>query len=143
MTRFLALAVALVATSASAQTGLGAQIGSPTGISFKVGTGEGAIAGAVGWDLEDSISAEVHYLLNERYRPDIGRDVRLFYGPGVFLDGDANDDAVIGVSLGVGLSARVLPEVDVYGLLSPRLGLLSETSVGLGGGLGVRLYFLD
>lgn len=131
-----ALAV-LVATPASAQLAIGGQVGDPTGLSLKFGQGSGAVILAVGWDLDESVSAEGHYVLRER-RLQGSRTASVFYGPGLFVrTGGPTDD--FGVSLGVGLEADVTPEIEIYGLVSPRLRLIEETDFDLGAGLGLRL----
>jgi len=144
MTRFLSALSLLVFTAApaAAQVGIGGQVGEPTGLSLKFGAGQGALAVAVGWDLDDSISAEAHYILRER-RLQGSSGARLFYGPGAFIDvqgSGRNEDVDAGVSLGVGLSAMLAREIELYGLISPRLRLVDETGFEIGGGVGLRLY---
>ena len=121
----------------AAQLSVGGQIGSPTGLSVKLGAGPGALVVAAGWDLDDSVEAEVHYLL--RSRPLQGaRRTQLFYGPGVYIDANS-PDADLGISLGVGLETLLAPEIELYGIVSPRLRLIEETAFDLGLGLGLRL----
>ena len=128
---------ALMAAPASAQLAIGGQVGDPTGLSLKFGQGRGAVLLAVGWDLDESVSAEAHYLLRSR-RVQGSNAVSLFYGPGLFVrTGGPTDD--FGVSLGVGLETPLTPDVEIYGLLSPRLQLIEETDFELGAGLGLRL----
>ena len=133
----LAALAVLLAAPASAQLAIGGQVGDPTGLSLKFGQGSGSFILAVGWDLDESISAEGHYLLRER--PLQGsRTATLFYGPGLFFrTGGPTDD--FGVSLGVGLEADLTPEIELYGLVSPRLQLIEDTDFDLGAGLGLRL----
>ena len=133
----LALLAALLAAPASAQLAIGGQVGDPTGLSLKFGEGRGAILLAVGWDLDESVSAEGHYLLRNRGLQG-SRTASLFYGPGVFFrTGGPQDD--FGVSLGVGLEADLTPEIEIYGLVSPRLQIIEDTDFDLGAGLGLRL----
>lgn len=131
------LALALVfAAPASAQFAIGGQVGDPTGLSLKFGQGAGSVILAVGWDLDESVSAEGHYLLRER-RLQGSRTASVFYGPGLFVrTGGPTDD--FGVSLGVGLEADLVPEIEIYGLVSPRLQLIEDTDFDLGAGLGLR-----
>lgn len=143
MNRFLALTCAFgifFAAAAEAQVGIGGQVGDPTGLSIKAGLGRGAIMGTVGWDLDDSITAEVHYLLRERRLSGTASDVRIFYGPGVYLRSPENGDVVFGISLGAGLGIMVAREIEIYGLISPRLQLVEQTDFDLGGGIGARIY---
>ena len=131
-------ALLLAAPPAAAQLAVGGQVGSPTGLSLAFGDGRGAVLLAVGWDLDDAVEAEGHYLLRDRRLRGSQANVRVFYGPGAFVR-SRNDDTDAGVSLGVGLSAALAPELTAYGLLSPRLQLIDETDVELGAGLGLRL----
>jgi hypothetical protein len=134
---FCALLALALAAPASAQFAIGGQVGDPTGLSLKFGQGSGSAILAIGWDLDESVSAEGHYLLRQR-RLSGSRTASLFYGPGLFLrTGGPRDD--FGVSLGVGLEARLAPELEVYGLVSPRLQIVEETDFELGAGLGLRL----
>ena len=143
MTRSLPAALALcltfsLAAPAQAQLAIGGQLGDPTGLALKVGSGSGALLLAVGWDLDDSVSAEGHYLLRNRRLRGADADVRLFYGPGVFVQaGDARTNA--GIGLGVGLETNLAREIELYGLVSPRLRLVEDTDFDLGAGVGLRL----
>ena len=134
----LAALVACLVTPAQAQLAIGGQLGAPTGLSLKAGAGRGAVLLAVGWDLDDAVSAEGHYLLRARRLQGADADIRLFYGPGVFLQaGDSRTN--VGVSLGVGLETMLTREIELYGLISPRLRLIEDTDIDLGGGVGLRL----
>lgn len=136
-------ALALLTTAPSfAQTGIGAQVGDPTGVTLKFGAGRGAVALAAGWDLGDNdteVSVEGHYFLRET-RIQGEADLALFYGPGVFFKARENRDPAFGVSFGVGLSLFATRDIEIYGLVSPRLQLIEETDFDLGGGVGARVY---
>ncbi len=136
---FTLLLCLFVSTPSDAQTAIGGQIGDPTGISIKAGQGRGAVMLAVGWDLSDSITAEAHYLLQDRRPRGSASDVRFFYGPGVFVNARDNRKTIAGISLGVGLGIMIAPEIEVYGILSPRLQLINRTDFDVGGGIGARL----
>ncbi len=140
MSRLLlaAAAAVLFAVPAHAQFAIGGQVGDPTGLALKFGSGPGALLVAVGWDLDDSVSAEGHYLLSSRRLQGSDTNLRLFYGPGAFVQSNDNNTN-FGVSLGVGLEANLAREIEVYGLLSPRLRLVESTDFELGGGIGLRL----
>lgn len=139
-TSLLILLIALVVPAASAQTSIGGQLGDPTGLALKVGAGSGSVLLAIGWDFvgDDAINLEGHYVLRDRGLQG-NRQVRLFYGPGIYASfGDTRKDR-FGVSFGVGLETELVPAVEVYGVLSPRLQLIDETDVDLGGGVGLRV----
>ena len=132
-------ALLLAAPVATAQVGIGGQLGDPTGLSLAFGQGRGAVLIAAGWDLSaDKFLAEGHYVLNESGLSN-ETNLRFFYGPGLFI-GANDDDARAGASLGLGLSLDATRDVEIYGLISPRLQLLDETDFDLGGGVGVRLF---
>ena len=133
------LGLLLLAPAASAQLAVGGQVGDPTGLALKFGAGRGAVLIGVGWDLDESVSAEGHYVLRANRLSGTRSDVRLFYGPGVFLQSSENRDPQFGVSLGVGLEALLTDDIEIYGLVSPRLQLVEETDFDLGGGIGLRL----
>ena len=139
MTRFLiAAAAALLAVPASAQIAIGGQLGTPTGLSLKAGAGPGAVLLAVGFG-GDGVAAEGHYVLRSRRLEGADASLRLFYGPGVFVRVDDDDDTDLGISLGVGLETLLTRDIELYGLVSPRLTLVDETDFGVGGGVGLRL----
>lgn len=135
----LALAVAfLAAAPSSAQLSIGGQIGDPTGLSLKAGAGPGALLLGVGWDLDESVSAEGHYVLSARRVQGADANLALFYGPGLFLSSN-EVDTDFGVSFGIGLEALLTRDIELYGLVSPRLQLVDETDFDVGGGVGLRL----
>ena len=136
--RHIFLLAALAAAPASAQISIGGQVGDPTGLSLKLGSGRGALAIGVGWDLDDSVKGEVHYLLSNQRLRNTRSPVYVFYGPGAFID--ANDNRTrAGISLGIGLEALLTRDIELYGLLSPRLQLTDNTDFEVGGGVGLRL----
>lgn len=131
---------------AVAQTGIGGQIGDPTGITLKFGVGYGAIDLAAGWDLGDHFSAQGHYLLGENRLPTPEADLRFFYGPGAYLkvrnnDGNDDGDADAGFSFNVGLGLYPTREIEIFGQITPRLQLIDETDFDFGGAIGLRYYF--
>ena len=138
----LLAAVLSLPTPAAAQTGIGAQIGDPTGLSLRVGAGRGSVALAAGWSFGDTdrITLDAHYLLRDR-PIDGDADLRLFYGPGVYVRAQEDRDTQFGASLGVGLSLYATREIELYGLVAPRLRLAPSTDFELGGGVGGRIYF--
>jgi hypothetical protein len=140
MRALLLLAALLSAPTVSAQIGIGGQVGDPTGLSIKAGAGRGAITIAAGWDLNDSVTAEAHYLLRDRRARGAASDVRVYYGPGIYVRDSDRRDTEFGVSLGHGHGQIVGPEIEGYGLVSPRLQLIDETDFDIGGGIGLRLY---
>ena len=137
MPRLLPLAALLLALPATAQVAIGGQLGDPSGLAVKAGAGPGAVLLAVGFGRGD-VSAEGHYVLRTRRLEGTDTAIRLFYGPGAFLRSD-DGDVDFGLSLGVGLETLLTREIELYGLVSPRVRLVEETDFELGGGVGLRL----
>lgn len=136
--RLLLLAAALSLGTAHAQVAVGGQLGDPTGLALKIGSGPGTVLLGVGWDLGDSVSAEGHYLLRSGRVRGSGSDVRFFYGPGVFLQASDSRDTRFGISAGLGLETLLTPDLEIFGLISPRLRLIESTDLDLGAALGLR-----
>lgn len=144
----LFLLVLLAVPSAYAQrggtTGLGGQVGEPSGLTLKL-YNPGAVSYdfLAAWDLDDFFFLNVHGL----YERPLGneRNLRFFYGPGVFVGfrdrpREDDDDVVVGISGSLGLSFWV-DRFEVYGQITPRLSVLPDTDGDVGGGLGIRFYF--
>lgn len=129
---FLFLSPAVFAQSG---VGIGAQVGSPTGVSLKIDSFDFL----AGWNLNnDSFFGSVHYIIAQ---PRVGATtpaLRAYYGPGVFV-AVRDDDAKLGISFSVGLSYYV-QRLEFFGQLSPRFRLIDSTKFELGGGIGFRFY---
>ena len=54
--------------------------------------------------------------------------------------GDRDDETVLGVSGNFGINYE-FSRVDIFVQLTPRLEIISETDLDVGGGLGVRFFF--
>lgn len=146
---FLAIAVLLVTTPASAQSpagdvGLGGQIGDPSGVTLKLYQRPGfAYDFLAAWDLDDFFFLNGHALY-ERPIPD--SPLRYYLGPGVVIGfreqrSDRDDDEiVIGMSGQFGLNFFV-EQFEVFLQLTPRLQVIPETDGEIGGGVGLRYYF--
>lgn len=149
MRPLLLLLALLLATPALAQPrgsfGIGGQVGDPTGLSLRFGAGGGsAVDLGLGWNLSnDSFFANVHFVLDQNRLSTPPTDLRLFYGPGLFVS--VNDPprrdprTTFGLSFAAGLSFYTGP-VEVFGQLVPQLQLVDRTDFGLGGALGLRFY---
>lgn len=137
----------LLATPALAQRGslgIGGQVGDPTGVALRFGAAPGAFDLAAGWNLSnDSFFAQGHYVMGQRRFGTPPADLRLFYGPGLFVGvndrDDRDDDVTFGISFNAGLSYFTGP-IEIFGQLTPRLQLVDETDFDLGGALGLRFY---
>ncbi len=125
---------------------LGALLGDPSGLTFKIHRPAAAsIDILLAWDLNDFFFANVQFIWEEPLSGTNG--FYWFYGPGVFAGVfdrgpfiRQNDDFLIGVSGALGIS-YYFRQFEVYLQLSPRLSILERTSVELGAGLGIRYFF--
>lgn len=136
------LAVPAQAQRPPSNISVGAQIGAPTGVSVGIyGSRAFAYDVLAAWDLDDFFYLNVHGIYDRAIADPPG--TALFYGPGVFLglrDRKPNDDEVaLGVSGTFGLRYRY-ERLEFYARLTPRLALLEETDVDIGGGLGIRFF---
>jgi hypothetical protein len=145
--QFILLSGFLLAVSDSAQSqaiGIGGQIGDPTGITLRIGSTGSAIDIAAGWNINtDSFFAQAHYIPSQIALGAAPAQLRLFYGPGVFVgtrSRPVGDKASFGVSFNAGLSFWTGP-VEIFGQLTPRLQLVESTDFSLGGAAGLRYYF--
>ena len=139
----LVLTVALGAADAQAQRrgsfGIGGQLGDPSGLALKFGSGNNSFDLAAGWDLDDYLFVQGHLLLRERPLPGSGADLTYFYGPGLFVGVSDHRDETFGISFNAGLSYYTGP-IEIFGQLTPRLRLIDDTDFDLGAAIGLRFY---
>lgn len=129
--------------------GIGAQIGSPTGVTAKYGLDEvNAFDAMAGFTFGNDTDFHVHtnWL---RHRNDLftveNRPIDLFYGVGVrmrILDGRGNDRFRIGPRLPAGLR-YVFPNplIEVFAELAFALDLIEDVDADLDFAIGGRYYF--
>jgi len=140
-----ALMVALATPGLAQSVGLGGQIGSPTGVSLRIGSTGPAVDIAAGWNINnDHLFAQIHWVPSQIALGAAPATLRAFYGPGAYASVEGrqgrDDRARFGVSFNAGLSFW-FSRVEVYGQLTPRLQLIDSTDFELGGALGLRYYF--
>jgi len=145
--KYLAILLSLVSFAASAgPLGIGAMIGSPTGLSAKYKLGdEKALDGGFGLTLGKNSKANLHsdYLFhssNALYFND-QHPLDLYYGMGGRMKFD--DDIILGVRLPVGLLYEVENEgnADVFGEIAPIVDFIGKVGVDLHIAIGARYYF--
>lgn len=135
-----------IAQSPAGDIGVGAQIGDPSGVTVKLYQRPGfAYDFLAAWDLDRFFFLNAHALY-EQPIPD--SPLRYYLGPGVILgfqeDNGPNgndNDVVIGVSGQFGLNFFV-EQFEVFLQLTPRLSVIPSTDGEIGGGVGLRYYFL-
>jgi hypothetical protein len=147
----IALVVLLVGMTslpfASAETepfGLGVLLGEPTGISAKARLDEvSAIDAAVAWSFVDEGSFYFHadylYHFTDVLHAYPG-DLPLYVGVGGKVS--LREDPLVGVRVPFGIAYEFDPApLDVFLEVAPGVGLFPETSLNIGGGIGIRYYF--
>lgn len=147
----LLLAMCAAVPSAHAQrtsgaTGLGGQIGEPTGVTLKIyNAGAPSYDFLAAWDLDDFFFLNVHALFEDDLDADgIDPDLEWYIGPGGFigiLDTPGDDESLIGASGTIGLAMIFNNQVELYGQITPRITLIPDTDGDFGGGIGLRYYF--
>ena len=147
MTRFLPVflvvaALFVFAPDAQAQQrggfGIGGQIGDPTGLALKFGSGT-RFDLAAGWDLDEYLFVQGHLLLAERPIPGANAPLTYYYGPGAFIGIPDNGDALLGASFNIG-GAYYTGQIEIFLQATPRLLLVPETDFDIGVALGLRYY---
>ena len=139
---WLLLSASAAAQSPPGDTGLGGQIGDPSGVTLKLYQRPGfAFDFLAAWDLDRFFFLNAHALY-ERPIPD--SPLRYYLGPGVVIGvnegSDEENDAVIGASGQFGLNFFV-DQFEVFLQLTPRLNVIPDTDGHIGGGIGLRYYF--
>lgn len=134
--------------------GLGVILGSPTGISGKLGMSEDhAIDAAIAWDLNGDDEFHIHgdflWLKNKGIHLD-NVFIDWYFGVGgrmVLIDHDHHrhhdhDDFLLGVRAPIGVSYTFPnPKIELFAELAAVLNLIESTDVDLEGGLGARYHF--
>lgn len=146
----LALGIGLGSSSAYGQrtsgaVGLGGQIGEPTGVTLKFFNEDSpSYDFLAAWDLEEFFFLNAHALFeNDIETENLDQDLEWFVGPGGFIGffDRPGSEAGVGISGTIGMNLVFDRRVELYGQLTPRLGLIPDTDGTFGGGAGVRFYF--
>lgn len=131
----------LDAQSRYSNTEIGVILGEPTGISFKTWqSDQTAIDAAVAWSFGDNGSVHLHadYLRHNWLDVDRG-SLAFYYGLGGRVK--FADDSRVGARIPVGLQ-YLFPDtrLSMFFEVAPTLDLIPETSFGVNGGIGVRIF---
>lgn len=135
--------------------GVGIMLGEPTGLAFKMRTGEEqAVAVGVAWSFTEnpSFQFQMDYLLHnfEIFNsPGQQEQLALYYGLGGRLrlkdnsDKDnKNDEVLVGVRLPVGITYLFKDApVDIFLEAVPILDVVPDTDFGWGAAFGAHFYF--
>ncbi len=134
------------AQRASGDVGIGVQGGRPTGLSIRFYRPDGMNLDLLAaWDLDDFFFVNGHGL----FESPLGDEgiAHVFYGPGAFIGiRDRGDDETLDNEIGIGISGTLglgvmIDKLEIYGRITPRLELIEETDIDIGGGIGLRYYF--
>jgi hypothetical protein len=130
--------------------GIGAIIGSPTGISgfFDLSTNR-SLAWAVAYNFSKYAGVHIHldYLFNNDYRFNVGSALYNFYygigGRSIFIStGDDKNSTNFGLRAPIGALHRLQgSRVMIFGEIVPVLNLAPGTSIGFDFGIGARFLF--
>lgn len=131
----------LDAQSRYSNTEIGVILGEPTGISFKTWQSDRtAIDAALAWSFGDNGSVHLHadYLRHNWLDVDSG-SLAFYYGLGGRVK--FADDSRVGARIPVGLQ-YLFPDtrLSMFFEVAPTLDLIPETSFGVNGGIGVRIF---
>jgi len=121
---------------------VGAQIGSPSGISVNIASSERfRYDFQAAWDIRYFFFINGHILFHTDLLIN-DREVRLYYGPGAYVGYRSVDDAqvITGIS-SLGGMGKTLGRFEAFVQFSPRLDLVPATRARIGGGIGIRYYF--
>ncbi|MFO7800450.1 hypothetical protein [Rhodohalobacter sp.] len=131
----------LDAQSRYSNTELGVILGEPTGISFKAWQSDRtAFDAGVAWSFGDNGSVHLHadYLRHNWLDVESG-SLAFYYGLGGRVK--FADDSKVGARIPVGLQ-YLFPDnrLSMFFEVAPTFDLIPETSFGVNGGIGVRIF---
>lgn len=126
------------AQRADGRTGLGAQVGRPSGLTAKwYARPDRAYAAAIGWNLRNAVFVAAHRLHEE---PLPRSPLHVVFGPGLFAGSDdppGSSDTTLGISGTLGLNF-FKERFEVFLQATPRMQLVPATQTRLGGSVGLR-----
>ena len=125
-------------------TGVGVQLGSPTGVSVRVvRDAEPHYDFLAAWDFDDFLFLNANLVWERKVEEGVEVDLRMFYGPGAGLglrDRPGGDDIVLGAGGVIG-AALWVESFELFAQLIPQLELVPATDFVIHGGIGVRYHF--
>ena len=150
--KIIGVLMLLVSTQAIAadEVGIGAVLGSPTGVSAHLRLDEGhLLAGALAYNLSKypGLHLSVDYLWDNVYEFNIkSAKWDVYYGLGgriiAIQSGDDKNKTAFGVRAPLGTSHTIRdPNIMVFGEIAPVLNLAPSTDVGFDLGIGFRILF--
>jgi hypothetical protein len=124
------------------RTGLGGQIGTPSGVTLKLYQNPGfAYDFLAAWDFDNNFFLNVHGLYE---RPIPESPLRYYLGPGGYIGvrthPQRDSELTVGLSATLGVNFFV-EQFEIFLQVTPRLDLAPATSGQFGGGVGLRYYF--
>ncbi|MBN1523882.1 MAG: DUF3996 domain-containing protein [Spirochaetales bacterium] len=147
MKRILLLAAILVFIclgTASADMGIGAILGEPTGLSFRIG--QFPVLGAA-WSFRDYIHLHADFWILDFtvYAPvdlyvGVGGKVKIFVSESKTTENQGSSFSV-GVRVPVGIQYFPIPEIELFLEITPGISLFPVTSFDADAGIGIRYIF--
>ncbi|MCS7052550.1 MAG: hypothetical protein NZM09_02315 [Ignavibacterium sp.] len=128
----------------SRNLGVGFIVGSPTGLSAKYWTtGINAIAFGLGYSFEKNTKLHLHsdYLFNLSSGFNTSEKISIYYGPGVRLKFQENDNSRLGLRGALG--GFWIPRgtiIEIFIEIAPTIDLIPSTDFSFDGGLGIRFF---
>ena len=131
----LLLFILLIPAASFAEIGVGAIIGEPTGLSFKLGNFP--VIG-LGWStFNSSIDATVDmWFINDHFVEMLD----WYLGVGAKL-GIKSNDFLIGIRVPIGAQWWLTNEFELFAEIAPGLAILPATEFDISGGIGLRYHF--
>ncbi len=125
--------------------GLGAILGSPTGLSLKYWFGpQAAIDGGFAWHFGHDGNVDIHsdYLwhIRSRYWAVPNGQLPFYIGAGLRVIAGRHSEAGLRIPLGVSYLIQNAP-LEVFAEIVPVMRFAPDTAADLDGGIGVRYYF--
>ena len=141
---FMLLALFNHAPAQQRAFGIGALIGTPSGISATFSKSPDRFLDILlAWDVEENTTFQGHY--NFKFMTfEKGKDQEtiLYGGPGVFFrTTDLDNRTDFGFSGNFGIGWTLKQDVQIYAEISPKIGLVRLSNMTMTGGLGFRYLF--
>lgn len=133
---------------ADGAVGIGFQAGQPSGLTVHFFNQDGASLDLLGaWDLDNFFFLNGHAIWDIH----LGNSevAHFYYGPGAFVgfyDENDQEGRFDDGDIDIGLSGRagfnlIFGSVELFAHVTPRIGVLENTDIEIGGGAGLRFYF--
>jgi len=123
--------------------GIGAVVGSPTGISARFNASSGDFVDALlAWDVDQNTFFQGHYNFRlSTLEQGPNHETVLYGGPGLYVRSNVFEQSNFGFSGNFGVGWTFKRNLEVFAEVSPKIGLVRQTDFLMTGGLGFRYLF--